>query len=217
MIALTDHGPSMEGAPHSGYFTMADRMPRWVSGVEVLYGCEANILNAQGELDLDHELASYQHLIVAGIHARTPYGDTSEAKRNTEALLSAVNNPNIHILAHPIRPDVPINIVEVVRAACEAGTMLEINVSTIRSIIARVHSVESAHSTLADMRTLVESVERYGGRYVVSSDCHHTSEIGVSVGVEKWLLDVLGLNDSLIANRSRESVYANFPHLGTRV
>ena len=33
MIAITDHGPSMEGSPHDGYFEMVGRVPSVVGAL----------------------------------------------------------------------------------------------------------------------------------------------------------------------------------------
>jgi putative hydrolase len=52
MIALTDHGPSLPGAPHEFYFYRVPDLPKVINGVEVLSGVEANILDPNGTLDV---------------------------------------------------------------------------------------------------------------------------------------------------------------------
>lgn len=52
VLGVTDHGPSMTGAPTHGYFEMSHRIPRFLHGVRVLFGCEANILDHTGRIDL---------------------------------------------------------------------------------------------------------------------------------------------------------------------
>jgi putative hydrolase len=57
VIAITEHDPSMEGAPHAGFFDMSWRLPRRIGAVTVLYGAETNILDRVGDIDLPSELA----------------------------------------------------------------------------------------------------------------------------------------------------------------
>lgn len=40
-VAITDHGPSMEGSAHSGYFDMATRVPGEIDGLRIWMGIEA--------------------------------------------------------------------------------------------------------------------------------------------------------------------------------
>ena len=51
LIGITEHGPSVPGSCDPIYFLNFRAAPRNLYGVEVLYGCEANIKNG-GQLDL---------------------------------------------------------------------------------------------------------------------------------------------------------------------
>ncbi|WP_281645418.1 hypothetical protein [Parendozoicomonas sp. Alg238-R29] len=53
MFALTDHGPEMPGAPHRWHFANSYVIPRFLHGVAFLRGVEANILNDDGDIDLE--------------------------------------------------------------------------------------------------------------------------------------------------------------------
>ena len=48
VIAITDHGPSMEGSPCAGYFDNMARIPRKMHGVDLLMGCEVNVVDHSG-------------------------------------------------------------------------------------------------------------------------------------------------------------------------
>jgi putative hydrolase len=52
LLAITDHGPSMENPAHEGYFEMSTRLPKRFGTLGVLFGCEANVLNREGDIDL---------------------------------------------------------------------------------------------------------------------------------------------------------------------
>jgi putative hydrolase len=53
LVAVTDHGPSMPGGPHTYHFANMVVLPRVLSGVKVLRSAECNIIDAEGRLDLD--------------------------------------------------------------------------------------------------------------------------------------------------------------------
>jgi len=60
MVAITDHGLQMPGAPHWYHFTNMKSLPRIIQGVEVLRGVEANILDVL--IGLYHEIAASSNL-----------------------------------------------------------------------------------------------------------------------------------------------------------
>jgi len=101
LIGIVEHGPSMEGAPHEGYFWVSDQLDE-LYGVRVLLGIEANILNERGEIDLNPE-------------------------SNTLALVTAMQNPLVQIISHPYRTDFPIDIGRVFQEAYKTQTLLELN------------------------------------------------------------------------------------------
>ena len=45
LLGMTDHGPSMPGAPHLYHFGNLSIIPEEISGVKILPGVEANIIN----------------------------------------------------------------------------------------------------------------------------------------------------------------------------
>ena len=50
LLGSTEHGPSMPGAPHKWYFENLKILPRELFGVTMLYGCEANVIDYEGNL-----------------------------------------------------------------------------------------------------------------------------------------------------------------------
>lgn len=129
-IAITDHGLNMPGAPHVYHFTNMISLPRIMQGIEVLRGVEANILDIDGNVDMPNEVMSeYLDIVLAGFHYGTGYqGNTLE--ENTAAMVAAIRNPYIHIIAHPDNPMYPIDVETVVCAAKEYNKALELNNSS---------------------------------------------------------------------------------------
>jgi len=126
MIALTDHGVNMPGGPDEYYFSQLRGLPDRICGVEVLKGVEANIIDVYGNLDMSPEILENLDLVVAGFHDGTGY-QAGSVEQNTRALIAAIQNPLVHIIAHPGNPVFPVEMEKVVLAARAAGKALEIN------------------------------------------------------------------------------------------
>lgn len=168
MIAITDHGPQMPGAPGLDHFWNTLIWPREVNGVQVLRGVEANILDTEGRLDVPDEILERLDIVLAGFHGLTGYqGATVE--ENTEAMVAVLQNPFVHIITHPGNPQYPIDYERVVRAAKEYGKALEINNSTFMGI--RPQSYEPCLKIATFAR-------EYGAFVAVNSDAHICYQVG---------------------------------------
>ncbi len=126
MLAITDHGLCMPGAPHLYHFTNMINWPRVMEGVEVLRGVEANIIGGYGKLDVPDEVLQHLDIVLAGFHTGTGYTGTT-VEENTRAMIAAIMNPYVHIIVHPGNPVYPVDLEKVVRAAAAFHKVLEIN------------------------------------------------------------------------------------------
>jgi DNA polymerase (family 10) len=111
-----------------------------VDGIELLHGCEVEI-RADGSLDLDDETLAWLDLVVASLHVslRQP------RRVVTDRLLGAIRHPHVDIIAHPTgriinrRAGADLAMEEVLTAAAQAGTILEINADPARLDLADHH------------------------------------------------------------------------------
>ena len=101
VIGISDHGPDMERAPHIGYFEMLYRLPYRSGNMNVLYGCESNILDTKGNIDIPDRLIGKMDYIIAGLHKRTHYAGNS-IDNNTKAIVSVIRSGKADIISHPI-------------------------------------------------------------------------------------------------------------------
>jgi putative hydrolase len=203
LLAITDHGPSMDGAPHDGYFTMAPRMPRHWAGLTILFGCEANVMSTDGDLDLADDILATLDVVGVGLHERTPYGG-GDVKENTRALAAACRNPHVDVIVHPYRPRFPIDVSAVAEAAAATGTLLEINASLLRPLM---HAPKAADlDVVRETRRMIQILADAGGQCVVSSDSHHAGELGFEPDLIRFLTDVLAMEPAMIANRDAATI-----------
>lgn len=135
VLCITEHGPAMPGSCHLYYFTnymsLKDRKEFFeeLSPIDIYLGAEANIMNMQGELDMDLEdpiVKKCMDIVIASIH-NCCFTSPSAYVANL-AMLNVIKNPNIHIIGHP--DDRDFNYEEIVLAAKEYGKILELNNSS---------------------------------------------------------------------------------------
>lgn len=171
VVAITDHGPSMDGAPYLGYFTNMGRIPKKMLGVNVLSGCEANVIDFSGKIDLSESAVAGLDVVLVGLHKFTPYSSSSSKVDNTRALIGAITNNRVHIISHPYRLDFPVDITALATAAVGQGVLLELNLSLLK-----LFGKNKEFRSQIDL--MIELVVKAGSKIVVSSDAHIATEIG---------------------------------------
>jgi len=171
IVAITDHGPSMEGAPCVGYFGNMSRIPRKMHGVDLLMGCEANVVDLHGSIDLGKSITEELDIVLIGLHKLTPYPSNSSLEDNTGALIKAMASNKVHVIAHPYRLDFPIDTTTLTKAASDQGVLLELNLSLLKLF--------RNNKTLLDhIKLMIEMAQKLGVKIVISSDAHIATEIG---------------------------------------
>ena len=104
-----------------------------VDGITVLAGSEVDI-RRYGELDFPDEILVQLDIVVASVHSHFNLTEAEMTKR----IIRAIENPFVNIIGHPTgrmlgyRPMYPLNLGEVIAAAAENDTVLEINGSPSR-------------------------------------------------------------------------------------
>lgn len=94
----------------------------------ILQGCEANIM-ADGSIDISDAALAKLDYVIAGVHSQLKM----PKKQMTERIIKAMRNPNVDIIAHLTgrilqkREEYEVDFYEILKAAKETGTILEIN------------------------------------------------------------------------------------------
>lgn len=109
------------------------RLDEETDGIALLAGSEVDILR-DGSLDYPNDILAQLDIVVASVHSHFTLSETEMTKR----VLRAIENPYVMIIGHPTgrllgrRQGYPINLEEVIAAAAENNTVLEINGSPSR-------------------------------------------------------------------------------------
>jgi putative hydrolase len=167
-------------------------IPREISGVRILLGCEANILDTSGQIDIPENYLHRLDFVMAGFHEFCGF-DSQGVVRNTEAIMHAIRNPEIHAISHPGNPAFPVDYAKIARAASETGTALEINNSSFTL---------SRPGSRTNCEKLAREIKRFGTLVVVGSDAHISQNVGefdqsVQTVIEAGIPPELVVNSSL--------------------
>lgn len=191
LLGTTDHGPTLPGAPHIWHFGNLKVLPSEIYGVKMLYGCETNIVDYDGNLDLPGDLQQNLDIIIASFHdpVMKPYINPNI---NTAALVKVMDNPNVHIIGHSGNPKYPINEEVIVKKAKERNVLIEINNSSF---------LTSRPGSLKTCSKIALLCKEYGVRIVLNSDAHCCFQIG-NFDIALEMLKNINMPQELIINNS---------------
>lgn len=137
--AITDHSVSSTVANGLDQQTLlaqikyVRKLDNETEGITLLAGSEVDILR-DGTLDYSDEILAQLDIVVASVHSNFTLSEAEMTKR----VLKAIENPYVMIIGHPTgrllgrRQGYLINLDEIIQAASENNTILEINGSPSR-------------------------------------------------------------------------------------
>lgn len=196
VLAATDHGPNMPGASHIFYFSNLKVLPREVYGVTLLKGCEANIIDFKGNLDIPCKIQEKLDIIIASLHDVCI--EPGSREENTQAIIGAIKNKFVDIIGHCGNPMFPIYEEDVVKAAKENNVLIEINNSSLPENGSRAGSIDNCAK-------IARLCAEYEVSITIGSDAHSCFQIGRFEHAHKLLMDA-GMPEQLIMNTSAAKI-----------
>jgi DNA polymerase (family 10) len=170
-LAITDHSRRLAMARGLDVRRLEKQMAEIddlngeLSGITLLRGIEVDILE-DGKLDLPDAALSRLDVVVAAVHG----GFKLSRARQTARILAALDNPCVHILAHPTgrligeREPCDVDMLAVMRRAKQRGVALELNAHPDRLDLNEVHC---------------RMAKDEGVAVAIGSDAHGTDGFGV--------------------------------------
>lgn len=198
-IAATDHGPIVDDAPEADYFaTMSEWLPRSMFGINLLHGIEANILNANGETDIDPLWGGKLDFGIASIHDSYFHG--TDYDDFTNAYWRVLDNPYVDLLGHMGTAQFECDYEAIIKKCAIVNKLIEINASSFR------HRLSSIPNCLK----IAKLCKKHQVKIMVNSDSHSKEQVGyVKPAIE--MLESIDFPEELIVNSSAErlSEYLN--------
>lgn len=193
LFGMSEHAPGIPGTCDPIYFANLDMAPRRLNGVEIMYGCEINVLN-DGTLSLEQNYIDHLDYAIIGIH-RQCYTDAGAAK-NTENVISCMKNDKVCFVSHPDDDHTPLDYEKLVAAAKQYHVALELNNSSLGKPEQRLNCVQN-------YRTMLALCKKYHAPIIISSDAHDPAYVG-RFAMAKELLEQMEFDSELILNTSIE-------------
>lgn len=207
LLGVTEHAPRIPGACHPFYFINFKVVPREQNGVKLLLGCELNIIDYDGHIDLDESYLRGLDYGIASIH--DPCYDSGSVAQNTAAYLGAMKNPYVQIIGHPDDSRFPVDYDTLAAAAKEHHVLLEINASSLHP---QCHRQNARENYLA----MLESCRRYRTPVIIDSDAHCEVDVGNHERAHQ-LLSEIDFPEHLVVNASIQKATEYIPVLNQPV
>jgi putative hydrolase len=183
-IAVTDHAPAIPDGVHPWHFRNLKALPR-----KILYGAEVNIVDLEGNIDLEDDILEKLDIVNASIH-KPCYKDYG-TEDNTSAYMAAVNNPLIDIICHSGAPDMAYDYERVIEEAKKNHKLIEIN----------NHSFYTRKASIPNCKKIASICMEKEVGIVVSSDAHIAFDLGDYTRALDMLKE-LSFPEKLVMNRN---------------
>ncbi len=193
LLGFAEHGPGIPGTCEPIYFAALEHAPRKLYGVELVYGCEINVLEG-GQLSLPSRYMDMIDYGVVGIHCNC-YADQGREK-NTENLIACMKHPRVFLVSHPDDDHTPLDYEKLVTAAREYHVALEVNNSSLWKPDRRLGCVKNYETMLSLCREQEVPI-------LVDSDAHDPLEVG-ELSLAKALLERINFPEELILSLNVE-------------
>ena len=183
-LAITEHGFSHSrfGLKRKNIDSLrADiKKAKRETGVNILYGIEANLIGMDGTIDLKREEESQMDLVLMGFHKMAYSKSISDwwklhalnragkffhfskerIQKNTDAYLRALDKNNIDVITH-LGYGVPVDCVQIASLAKQTNTYIELN-----------------GKRLFFTPEEVEKMVMIGTKFLINSDAHRPVRVG---------------------------------------
>ena len=211
LLGTADHFSSMlypgRDVRNYAYFYNYPSLPDTWDGVRLMHGCEADIVDCEGNLFghdtvytrgmlgerlpepvtlMDHVFCRCDY-VVASVH-NSEFTQGQSLAATTRAYVGALQNPKVLILGHIGRAGVPFDMDEVLTAARDMNKLIEIN----------EHSLADVPRSRGICRDIAVRCAELGTHVSVSTDAHVSWGIG-RFGSVMEMLESIDFPQELIA------------------
>lgn len=195
-LGITEHAPKMPGTCQDFYFHNLKVVPRERKNLELLLGCEANIINYEGKVDLAEWVLKEMDVVIASMHI--PCVKPGSEEENTNAYLAAMQNPYINIIGHPDDGRYPVDYERIVKTAKDTHTLIEINNNSLRP------SGPRKDTHINDI-TILKLCMEHEVMVLFGSDAHVKDDIGNFEMIER-VVEEVNFPERLIANTGMDKL-----------
>ena len=169
IMGLSDHAVTMPGTAHPFYFHNMKVIKEEIDGIRVLKGIEANIIDYDGNLDVEDEVVEILDYMIASVHG--PCIKAGNIEENTRAMVKAMDNPKVKVIGHPDDSRFPVDYEKLVLAAKEKNVALEMNNSSLSPKSFRMNGLEN-------YKIILKLCKEHEVKIMLGSDAHIYYDVG---------------------------------------
>ena len=196
ILGISDHAPGLLGGANIFHFGNLYVVPRYIEGIILLKGVEANIMDFEGNIDMPARILKRLDFAIASLHP--PCIDPGTKEENTNAILGVMKNGHVNIIGHPDDSRYPLDYDTIVRASKLYNVALEINNASLRPDSYRQGVHENA-------KTILNLCKKYEVKVIFGSDSHISYDIGNFSNCIR-IAEEVNFPNELIINYSRDAI-----------
>jgi len=166
---ISEHAPGMPETTSPMVFCNYNVIPRQQGDLTFLTGVELNIMNENGDTDLDEWLLKRLDYAIASLHINCIQPMSRE--KNTMAYVNVMKNPYVKIIGHPDDGRYDFDAEAVVKAAKQYHKLIEVNNTSLMPGAFRVNS----HAIYAEV---IKYCKMYEVPIIMGSDAHWSESVG---------------------------------------
>ncbi len=198
---ISDHTQGIPNGAHTYYFSNLRVLPREIEGVCILRGCEANVINEQGEIDIEEAGLRSLDYVIASLHAPC-YSMTHTLSENMKAYEGVCRNPKVTIIGHPDDGRYPCNYEKLVDLCKETDTLIEINNSSLSPLGYRENCIPNS-------KKILELCKEKKHPVILNSDAHICFDVA-NVAIAESILEEVDFPKELVVNYNEELIEKYF-------
>lgn len=195
-IAITNHGPAAKDSPHWWSLSNMKVIPKYVENLRVLKGVETNLIDENGNFDINEKIYAEMDIILCGLHRIDAYGENNDILKNTKAVLEIMRRQVVDIMVHLGNPAFPLDYEIVIQEASKLKIGIEINNSSLKN---------SRKGSYPNCKKILTLCKKYNNIVVLGTDSHISYDIGEFDEVNKLLEEVEYPKDKIV-NYSLENL-----------
>lgn len=169
IMGLSDHAETMPGTAHNFYFHNMRVIKEEINGIRILKGIEANIIDYEGNIDVNPEIIEILDYMIASLHG--PCIKSGTIEENTRALIKAMDIPKVKVIGHPDDSRFPIDYEKLVLAAKEKNMAIEMNNSSLSPRSFRMNAAEN-------YKVILNLCKEHEVKIMLGSDAHIYYDVG---------------------------------------
>lgn len=196
-VAITDHGVTMPGSPRKWYFHNMKVVPRRVEGVIVLRGQETNVVDYDGNIDIEPDCVKDLDWVIASIHGVCMPEERASIELVTNTWMRIAANPMVNVIGHSGSEDYRYDYETVIPEFGRQGKLVELNEGTFTG---RKKSVPNC-------KEIMKCCKKHGVPIIVNTDSHFSTQVGCFENSLRLLQEV-DFPEELVVNSSVERFLA---------